>query len=66
MDKVVVEKLKERYSSLHPLIVHRTIERAKNLGELFDILEEVPDDFPLIWKEESRRWVVVNDLTLAK
>lgn len=66
MDVVVVEKIKERYPSLHPLLVHRSVERACSLGELFDILEEVPTEMPVAWDEQSRRWKTTDDITQAR
>jgi hypothetical protein len=66
MDQVVVEKLKERYAHLHPLLFHRSVEKARTLGELFDILEEVPVVLPVAWDAESRRWKTTDDLTQAR
>lgn len=51
---------RERYSKIHPLLVRRSVEKAKSMGDLFDILEQVPDDFPLKWSEGQRRWVVTG------
>lgn len=58
----LVEKLKERYSSLHPLIFHRSTEKAKNDVELFDILDSFPNKFPIAWDETSRRWQTTDDI----
>lgn len=57
----LVGKLKERYPDLHPLIFHRSLERAKSDGDLFDILDSFPKKFPVVWCETSCRWVVTND-----
>ncbi len=57
-----VEALRARHPGLHPLIFRRSVERASGPGELFDILEGVPDSFPLVWDEAERRWVVTQDL----
>ena len=62
IDPEVIIGLKERYSYLHPLLIHRSIERAKSAVDLFDILESVPKDVPLIWDEDTRRWVKTVDL----
>jgi len=51
-----------RYPDLHPLLFARSVERSQSAGELFDILEEIPDEFPLIWDENVRRWVVTSDI----
>lgn len=40
----------------------RSVERARTPGELFDILEDIPDEYPLVWDENLRRWVGTDDL----
>jgi len=62
----IQEALRKRYPRLHPLLFQRSVEKARSHGELFDILETVPDQFPLIWDEKLRRWVVTDDLMQAK
>ena len=61
MDKVQ-KSLKERYSHLHPLVFKRSLEKAKTNGELFDILESFPKDYPIIWSEDDRIWKHTTDL----
>lgn len=39
-----VLKIKERYNQIHPLVVHRSVERAKSPGDLFDILDSLWTD----------------------
>jgi hypothetical protein len=63
-DENAIEKLRERYPNLHPLIFHRSIERAKSMVELFDILETVPKNFPIVWCEKNNRWKEEKDLFL--
>jgi len=60
MDEIQ-EALKKRYPDMHPLLFLRSVEKAENDGELFDILEEVPE-LPVVWDEASRRWVQTEDL----
>lgn len=62
LDPEVVGKLKERYSNLNPLLVHRSVERARSLGELFDILDSCPATSPLVWSHAQRCWVVTEDI----
>ena len=66
MDEEVVKKLKVRYGHVHPLIFHRTIERAKSPGEAFDILETLPQDLPILWSAADRCWVNTDDITQAR
>jgi hypothetical protein len=60
-DENVINKLKERYQDFHPLMFKRSVEKAKTLGELFDILEDIPDKYPLKWCEEKRKWISCKD-----
>ena len=56
MNSDIVSVLKSRYANLPPLLLSRSIERARNETELFDILDGVPDELPLVWSIEERRW----------
>jgi hypothetical protein len=57
------DKLKEKFN-VHPLIFQRSIEHSKSIGELFDILDFMPKEFPIIWDNKEHRWVV-SDLLLT-
>ena len=57
MDSGIVFTLKNRYAHLYPTLVSRSIERAQNETELFDILDTVPLSLPVRWDHHSRRWV---------
>jgi hypothetical protein len=60
----VVFALKNRYAGLPPLLLSRSIERARNEVELFDILDTVPGTFPLVWSSHHRRWLACDLLNL--
>ncbi len=64
-DKAVVEKLFQRYPRMHPLVLHRSLERAKSPGELFDFLEGFPQEMPIAWDHLGRRWIT-TDLLQSK
>lgn len=66
LDQNVVKKLKEKYSHLHPLLFHRSVEKAKSNGDLFDIVDTVPDQYPVVWNERDNRWMTLPDLFLKK
>jgi hypothetical protein len=66
LDHKIVQGLKDRYSHIHPLLFQRSLERAKSNGDLFDILDTVPDRFPIVWDESSSRWVTTDDLLQSK
>jgi hypothetical protein len=57
----IVEGLRKRYP-VHPLIFHRSCERAENETELFDILDTFVDEYPIVWDEENKRWFHTDDL----
>lgn len=61
----VLKGLKDRFASVHPLIFHRSKERAKSAGELFDILDSFSNEYPAIWNEELKRWAKTKDIYQA-
>ena len=63
LHKEDAEKLKDKFPC-HPLIFQRSMEHAKLLGELFDILDLMPKDVPIIWDDKEHRWMAVPDLFL--
>lgn len=63
MDSEIVCKLKSRYAHLSPLMLQRSVERATSDVELFDILDTVPDTYPLVWNNDKRRWVSAHLFT---
>ena len=65
VNEQTLQKLRERYHDVHPLLFHRSVERAKNDVELFDILDTIPD-FPLTWDEQVRRWMTTTDVFQSK
>ena len=60
----IVCALKKRYAGYPPLLLSRSVERAKDETELFDILDVVPKEFPLIWSNDERRWVTCDLIQL--
>lgn len=58
----IIKSFQERYSTVHPLIFARSVERSYSAGELFDILEEIPEQMPVVWDEVVRRWVRCDDI----
>lgn len=64
MDEVI-ESLKVRYAHVHPLLFQRSAEKAKSPGELFDILEEMPTQYPIVWDQNKRCWSHTTDLLLG-
>lgn len=62
----VQQALKKRYAHLHPLVFQRSLEKAKTDGELFDMLDTFPQEFPVVWNEADRTWKQTDDLFQAK
>jgi hypothetical protein len=63
MDEIE-QGLKTRYSHIHPLIFQISCEKAKDYGELFDILETIPDEYPIVWDHDERRWLTTELLQI--
>ena len=61
-----VKWLKAKFFKMHPLVFHRSCERAKTGGELFDILSTAPDEYPLVWCEKDRKWLATTDIFQVK
>ncbi len=53
--------LKERYKHIHPLVFFRSIEKSNTIGELFDILETLPN-YPIVWSEKKKCWLNTKDI----
>jgi hypothetical protein len=62
----IQKAMRQRYSHIHPILFQRSLEHAKTNGELFDILETIPSQYPIVWDEESRKWIVTQDLLQSK
>lgn len=61
LDSEVIKGFREKYSNVHPLVFHRSLERAKTAVELFDILDSIPE-YPIIWSESEHKWVKCTDI----
>jgi hypothetical protein len=60
-----VGALKTRYPHLNPLVFHRSLEKARNPFDFFEILESIPE-VPFSWDEGDRRWVKEQDMIAQK
>lgn len=52
----VLDNFRKKYSNIHPLVLQRSIERARDASDLFEILESVPKKPPYSWNEEKHAW----------
>lgn len=62
IDESIKQKLRERYRHVHPVVFHRSCEYAKTAGDLFDILEGIPQTYPIVWSDRLHQWVTVQDI----
>jgi hypothetical protein len=65
LNKDLVSKFKDRYKT-HPLIFCRSVEKARSDTDLFDILDTIPNNFPIVWSEEDFRWVPVEKIHMIQ
>jgi hypothetical protein len=66
LDPEIIESLRERYNEVHPLIFQRSIDHANSEVELFDVLDGIPDGYPIAWSETEHKWVATEDVWLQK
>lgn len=64
MDEVQLA-LRNRYAEMHPLIFQRSIEKSKSNGELFDLLESLPKQLPVVWDDQEKTWKQTDNLLQA-
>jgi len=57
MEDTIKQALRKRYPDVHELIWHRSVEYAKSNGELFDIMETMPETLPIVWDSVQNSWV---------
>lgn len=65
IDSEFIDSLKSRYPNLNPLVFQRSVEKAKNKIELFEILEDIPEP-PFIWNQIKRKWIREKDFFQSK
>jgi hypothetical protein len=62
IDVELLEKLKERYNHIDPIVFLKTVGLTNSPGELFDVLEDIPKSYPIVWDANIRKWVKAIDL----
>jgi len=65
-DIAVIEGLKTHFKQIHPVLFLRSQERAASTGNLFDILDTMPTEFPVSWDNEAYRWIQTDLLQAAE
>lgn len=61
----IISGLRSKFP-VHPLIFQRSLERAKSGGDLFDILSTIPQEYPIVWSEDERKWLTTTDIFQIK
>lgn len=64
IDQKVIDALRLKHSSMHPLLFQRSVEHAATAGNLFDILEDMPSKYPICWNDVLRVWSRCDDVTM--
>ena len=65
-DDPCIEAFKKRYQHLNPLVFYRSLEKARDQMDFFEILESVPDRPPFSWGENEHTWVRDDDVIAQK
>lgn len=55
----VIDGLRKHFHNVHPMLFLRSLEKAESVGDLFDILDTIPE-YPLAWDNEVHRWVTTD------
>jgi len=61
-----LSNFRSKYSHVHPLVFHRSLEKATSALDFFEILESLPSGYPFSWNDETRSWVVDYDVMGAE
>jgi hypothetical protein len=64
IDEKVIGALRLKHSSVHPILFQRSVEHATSAGDLFDILEDIPSEYPICWNDVLRVWARCDDVTM--
>jgi len=64
IDEKVIGALRLKHLSVHPIIFQRSVEHATSAGDLFDILEDIPSEYPIYWNDVLRVWTRCDDVTM--
>jgi hypothetical protein len=62
IEEIAAQKLRGRYAHVNPVLFKKSCDYAKSLGDLFDILEGLPQVYPITWNDSKRQWVTVDDV----
>lgn len=58
----ILANFRSKYAHVHPLVLHRSVERASSVLDLFEILEALPKEPPFSWDDSCRAWVRDDDI----
>lgn len=58
----VLANFRDRYPHVHPLVMHRSVEKASSILNLFEILAAVPNEGAFSWDDAKRSWVRDGDV----
>lgn len=58
----VIANFQATYPEMHPLVMHRSLEKASSMVNLFEILAAVPNEGAFSWDDAKRSWVRDGDV----
>jgi hypothetical protein len=61
----VQKAMRDKFPALHPLLFHRSVEKAKTNGGLFDLLHGMPPSLPIVWDAAAGGWTQTDNLLQA-
>jgi hypothetical protein len=56
------DNFRSKYAHVHPLVFHRSVEKASSFLNLFEILESLPEFPPFSWDGSRRCWARDDDV----
>ena len=65
LDDKIVDGFKKYYNKVHPIVFNRSLDKAENPVQLFEILEDIPK-VPFTWNENKKKWTKVKDFMFFK
>jgi hypothetical protein len=61
-DDPAFDNFRSKYAHVHPLVFHRSAEKASSFLNLFEILESIPENPPFSWDDSRKSWVRDGDV----
>lgn len=63
INKNILSGFIKNYSHINPIIICKTADKVKTPVELFDILQDFTNEYPVVWSSTDKKWMTTDDLT---